>query len=125
MKKLLVAIAVLVVFNSIGQDKDIPFDKRLFEDRKEEFDKAVAEIKEGDFYFYDGASSDLTLALDHYLKAQAFNPYSSMLNFKVGVCYLYSNQNSEVFSILNLHTEFFLKWIRIFVLSGSGISACG
>ncbi len=92
MKKLLVAIAVLVVFNSIGQDKDIPFDKRLFEDRKEEFDKAVAEIKEGDFYFYDGASSDLTLALDHYLKAQAFNPYSSMLNFKVGVCYLYSNQ---------------------------------
>ncbi len=92
MKKLLVAIAVLVVFNSIGQDKDIPFHKRLFEDRKEEFDKAVAEIKEGDFYFYDGASSDLTLALDHYLKAQAFNPYSSMLNFKVGVCYLYSNQ---------------------------------
>ncbi|MBL7897435.1 MAG: PD40 domain-containing protein [Crocinitomicaceae bacterium] len=92
MKKLLVVITVLVVFNSVGQDKDIPFDKRLFEDRKEEFDKAVAEIKEGDFYFYDGASSDLSLALDHYLKAQAFNPYSSMLNFKVGVCYLYSNQ---------------------------------
>jgi outer membrane protein OmpA-like peptidoglycan-associated protein/tetratricopeptide (TPR) repeat protein len=92
MKKLLVVIAVLVVFNSIGQDKDIPFDKRLFEDRKEEFDKAVQEIKEGDFYFYDGASSDLSLALSHYLKAQEFNPYSSMLNFKVGVCYLYSNQ---------------------------------
>lgn len=92
MKKLLVVIAVLVVFNSIGQDKDIPFDKRLFEDRKEEFDKAVQEIKEGDFYFYDGASSDLSLALSHYLKAQVFNPYSSMLNFKLGVCYLYSNQ---------------------------------
>lgn len=75
-----------------SQDKDVPFDKRLFEDRKEEFDIAVKEIRDGDLHFYDGGTSDLAIALSHYLKAQEFNPYSSMLNYKIGVCYLYSNQ---------------------------------
>ncbi|MBI3135687.1 MAG: OmpA family protein [Bacteroidetes bacterium] len=92
MKKLISITAIFVSLFSIGQDKDVPFDRRLFEDRKEGFDEAIKEIKEGDFFFYDGASSDLSLALDHYLKAQAFNPYSSILNYKIGVCYLYSNQ---------------------------------
>ena len=39
---------------SFGQDRDIPFDKRLFEDQKEGFERAVKEIKLGDFYFFDG-----------------------------------------------------------------------
>lgn len=75
-----------------AQDKDIPFDKRLFEDRKVEFEIAVKEIRDGDLHFYDGGTTDLAIALSHYLKAQEFNPYSSNLNYKIGVCYLYSNQ---------------------------------
>lgn len=85
---LLSALSVTV----ISQDKDIPFDKRLFEDRKDGFDNAVKEIKLGDLHFYDGSTSDLSIALEHFLKAQEFNPYSSMLNYKIGVCFLYSNQ---------------------------------
>jgi outer membrane protein OmpA-like peptidoglycan-associated protein/tetratricopeptide (TPR) repeat protein len=42
--------------------------------------------------FFDGGTSDLAIALSHFLKAQEFNPYSSILNYKIGVCYLYSNQ---------------------------------
>jgi outer membrane protein OmpA-like peptidoglycan-associated protein len=87
-----VFLLLIFVTCSWGQDKDIPFDKRLFEDKKEGFDNAVKEIREGDMHFYDGGPSDLTVALSHYLVAQEFNPYSSMLNYKIGVCYLYSNQ---------------------------------
>jgi len=88
----LTLLLFVVSVTGIAQDKDIPFDKRLFEDRKEGFDEAVKEIKLGDLHFYDGSTSDLTIALGHYLKAQEFNPYSSMLNYKIGVCFLYSNQ---------------------------------
>lgn len=88
----LTLLLAIGIHSAFAQDKDIPFDKRLFEDRKTEFDAAIAEIKKGDMFFYDGASSDLMISLGHYLKAQEFNPYSSMLNYKIGVCYLYSNQ---------------------------------
>jgi hypothetical protein len=92
LKHILSLSLLLIVANAFGQDKDIPFDKRLFEDRKEEFDIAVKEIRDGDLHFYDGGTSDLAIALSHFLKAQEFNPYSSILNYKIGVCYLYSNQ---------------------------------
>lgn len=93
MKKFIAYILfVSLSFSVFAQEEDIPFDKRLFEDQKEGFDEAVKNIKEGDYHFFDGGEADLKLALSYYLKAQEFNPYSSILNFKIGVCYLYSNQ---------------------------------
>ncbi|MBD3636299.1 MAG: PD40 domain-containing protein [Crocinitomicaceae bacterium] len=91
MNKLLTLLFLLLSGLSFGQEEDVPFDKRLFPNQKEAFMDAVKEIKEGDYHFFDGTSSDLTLALRHYLYAQDFNPYSSVLNFKIGVCYLNSN----------------------------------
>lgn len=90
-----ILIAIIAFFSSlfaVAQDKDIPFDKRLFEDDKAGFSEATKEIKEGDYYFFDGSPSGLAEALKHYDKAQNFNPYSSVLNFKIGLCYLNSNQ---------------------------------
>ncbi len=92
MKRFLAIFFISFSFISIGQDHDVPFDKKLFEDRKEEFDEAVKEIKLGDMHFYNGSTEDLSNALNHYMVAQEFNPYSAMLNFKVGVCFLFSNQ---------------------------------
>ena len=85
-------MALLVVcINVAAQDKDIPFDKRLFDD-KDGFSEASKHIKQGDYEFFDGSSDNQTKALEYYLKANEFNPYSSMLNFKIGVCYLNSTQ---------------------------------
>ncbi len=91
-KNIVLLVALLVGQAAISQDKDIPFDKRLFEDDKEGFNKATKEIKLGDYKFFDGSSNDLSEPLQHYLVAQEFNPYSSILNFRIGVCYLNSNQ---------------------------------
>ena len=75
MKKILFYMALFIAVNAVAQDKDIPFDKRLFEDRKVEFQAAVKDIKQGDYHFFDGTNGDLTSALYHYLRAQEFNQY--------------------------------------------------
>jgi len=82
-------------YSALSQDKDIPFDKRLFEDQKEAFETAAKEINLGDFYFFDGRDEFLMEALSHFEKAQKFNPHSSILNYKIGICYLYSSNKSE------------------------------
>ena len=91
MKKTILLLTLLIAVCSFAQKEDVPFDKRLFQDQKEGFNEAVKEIKLGDYHFYNGSTSDLSNALTHYLKAQEFNPNSSMLNYKIGVCYLNSN----------------------------------
>lgn len=91
-------------FIAISQ-KDIPFDKRLFADDKVGFDEATKNIKLGDFYFFDGRDEFLPEALSHFLKAQAFNPNSSILNYKIGICYLYSSDKTKSLSFLQFaHT---------------------
>jgi outer membrane protein OmpA-like peptidoglycan-associated protein len=85
-------VLCVFAFQATSQDKDIPFDKRIFEDDKTGFSEATKRIKLGDFKFFDGSDDDLSAALRHYLKANEFNPWSSILNFKIGVCYLNSNQ---------------------------------
>jgi len=100
MRRLLLIVFVSGTFAAFGQSNDIPFDKRLFQDRKTEFQAAVKDIKEGDFHFFDGSNADLNNALYHYLRAQEFNPYSSVLNFKIGVCYLYTNQKFRAIDYL-------------------------
>ena len=89
---LLFFISITFGVATLAQQEDVPFDKRLFEDDKEGFDNAIKEIKKGDFHFFDGTETDLNIALGHYLTAQEFNPYSSVLNYKIGICYLYSNK---------------------------------
>ncbi len=88
----LILISIAFGLTSLAQQEDVPFDKRLFEDDKEGFDNAIKEIKKGDFHFFDGTETDLNIALGHYLTAHEFNPYSSVLNYKIGICYLYSNK---------------------------------
>ena len=100
MRILPVGILSLVVFGAVAQETDIPFDKRLFEDRKVEFMASVKDIKQGDFHFFDGNKGDLNSSLYHYQRAQDFNPYSSVLNYKIGVCYLYSNQKFNALDYL-------------------------
>ncbi|NOQ74558.1 MAG: OmpA family protein [Crocinitomix sp.] len=94
-KSIALFICLFVGYSALTQEKDIPFDKRLFESQKLEFEEAAKEIKLGDFYFFDGRDEFLMVALSHFEKAQKFNPYSSILNYKIGICYLYSSNKSE------------------------------
>ena len=102
LKQILLLFCLILMGQAFTQDSDIPFDKRLFTHNKLGFENAVKEIKLGDFYFFDGRDEFLKEALNHFLKAQEFNPYSSILNYKIGICYLYSTDKSESLA----HLEF-------------------
>lgn len=100
-------IAVLLSISVSYAQTDTPFDKKLFKDQKDEFKAAEDEIKEGDaLTMMGGEGDDLTQlynekmeygsfvspenyrkAAAHYKNANKFNPNSSVLNYKIGVCY--------------------------------------
>lgn len=70
-----------------AQVVNVEFKEKNFEGRESEFKKANESYKKGDYYFLRGPVY-FPQALDHYLKAQAFNPNNADLNYQIGQCYL-------------------------------------
>jgi outer membrane protein OmpA-like peptidoglycan-associated protein len=86
MKKIIVSF----LFSALALNawlQDVPFDKALFKDRKEEFKVAEEALETGDMH-YMNFPADYQTAVTYYLKANAFNPNSGDLNYKIGMCYL-------------------------------------
>lgn len=107
MNKLLLIFSVILLSSfAYSQDKDIPFDKNLFQNNKEGFNDAVKQIKLGDIHYNSGSNSDLSYALTHYIKADSFNHYSADLNYKMGVCFLNSTQKFKALPYLEFANKF-------------------
>lgn len=89
----LLYLSIFLLFNTFvfGQDKNVDFTEEEFPNQKKELTKALANIKEGDVYFYQGDPFSLETALTYYVKADSFNPYNTELNYKMGISYLYSS----------------------------------
>lgn len=85
MKNLLLTTAIF--WGVFVSAQETPFDKALFKDQKDGFKAAVDHIKEGDALMEDIYAHPMN-AIEHYLKANEFNPNSSELNYKIGKCYL-------------------------------------
>jgi outer membrane protein OmpA-like peptidoglycan-associated protein/tetratricopeptide (TPR) repeat protein len=86
---------VTVVFLFIGiidkmSAQNVDFTKNNFPAKEEGLKDALREIKKGDALFNAGTQL-YNLALEHYLKANEFNAENAELNYKLGVCYLYSS----------------------------------
>tara|TARA_Y100000589_G_scaffold321098_1_gene351815 strand:- start:5657 stop:7753 length:2097 start_codon:yes stop_codon:yes gene_type:complete len=87
------------IISTLKAQTDTPFEKALFKDRKDQFKKAVKNIEQGDMYFEQGKSL-YKAALPFYLEANEFNPNSSELNYKIGLCYLYSTYKTNALQYL-------------------------
>ncbi|MFH2096469.1 MAG: OmpA family protein, partial [Bacteroidota bacterium] len=66
-----------------------------FEERKEEFKLVMEKIALGDELYAQGTRDGYTKALDYYLEAQKFNPHNDQLNYKIGDCYLNSDEKAK------------------------------
>ena len=88
-----------IILNVIAQD--VEFKKNNFADESG-FNEALNNLEKGDNYFAKQKKWMYFQALAYYLKANTFNPNNSLLNFKIGICYLNSSDKA---SSLN----FFLK----------------
>ncbi len=58
------------------------------------FEEAWKSIKEGDKYFKAGLGT-YREAREHYLFAAQYNPDDAALNYKIGICYLFSDDKFE------------------------------
>ena len=98
---LLTLILLAIVVNA----QDIPFDKNLFKDRKDEFKEARNYLNEGYKLFevmpstyIDNNQSDYKVRAGYYkealpllFKANKFNPNNAELNYRIGRCYIVSS----------------------------------
>ena len=67
--------------------QNIPFEKSLFKDRKDEYKAAKYAFETGDKKYDRGFRDE---ALGFYMQAQKFNPNNAELNFKIGKCLMTS-----------------------------------
>ncbi len=64
------------------------------------FKEAWKSVKEGDRY-YKGGTGTFDLARDHYLFAYQYNPESAELNYKLGACYLFTDDKYQAINFLH------------------------
>lgn len=92
MKKIFTLIQILGISTYLLAQKNVEFEKENFPDKKSELKDAKRNIESGDEYFdvsMKGTGYHLYgSALPFYEKAQAFNPNNALLNYKLGKCYL-------------------------------------
>ncbi len=79
--------------------KNVEFTKDNFRADKEGLKRANENIKEGD-KIYELGEFNYKYALSYYLDANSFNPNNDELNYKIGKCYLHTN--NKIKSILYL-----------------------
>jgi len=80
-------ILFLLCFVALIQGQNVDFTAKNFTD-KTGLAEALKNIKKGDEYFAYKKPWLYPNAIEHYIKAQEFNPNNAILNFKLGVCYL-------------------------------------
>jgi outer membrane protein OmpA-like peptidoglycan-associated protein/tetratricopeptide (TPR) repeat protein len=100
--KYLVFIAVLFITCRVFS-QNVEFDKKSFSNDRKGLKDALKELKAGDDLYEDAIvpnSGNYTIALDHYLKAQVFNPNNAVLNYRIGRCYLNSYDKSKATTYL-------------------------
>lgn len=110
MKKLSINFSkqLLIIFlfaTQISFAQNIDFHKKNFPNDKKGLSAALKSIKQGDSFFNIGQGYYLQ-AIEHYLKANEFNPNNALLNYKIGKCYLSTIQKEKA-------VEYFEKALQL------------
>lgn len=92
--KLLLTFSLLLVCSLAGA-QNVEFEKKNFPNDKDGFKTARTNLQLGDEIFDSQNLNMYTLAIPYYMEAQKFNPNNAKLNFRLGVCYLYSAQKGK------------------------------
>ncbi|MCA1763946.1 MAG: hypothetical protein LC664_13275, partial [Flavobacteriales bacterium] len=90
MREIVLCLLTFVAALQISAQKSVPFEKSAFPNDKEGLKLAVKNLKEGDKIFDRENTAYYNLAIPFYEDAYAFNPNNAELNYRLGLCYLYS-----------------------------------
>ena len=84
----------------------LPINKTNFKtENKEGFGKAMESVRRGDEYFDSQSLGGYNKAIDEYLSAYSYNPKCAELNYKIGVCYLFSQEKKKAIQYLEKANE--------------------
>jgi len=90
----LYSLISLFSFSLFAQQKNVEFTKENFKEQKAEWKKAVSDIKDGDKFYNEGPLK-YKFAIEYYLSANKLNPNNALLNFKIGNCYIYGQNQAK------------------------------
>lgn len=94
-----VLFLLLIISMPLASQQNVEFIKSNFPNSKSELKQAVRNLETGDSY-YLAADYLKYLAIDYYLKANAFNPNNALLNFRIGHSYLHSPNKFKALAYL-------------------------
>ena len=120
----------MVLFTSASSfsQQNIEFKAGNFKDDKEGYKKAIEAIKTADEYRSAGNEAiyavvspkeNFKMAIQGYLVAYQFNANSAILNFKLGNCYLYTNERYNALKYLekavklNVEVDPFIEFLHL------------
>lgn len=89
---------ILIGFSAYSQNNK-EFELENFKS-KADYEKAIKLLYTADDYYDDGIDA-YDKALEYFLKASELNPDNAELNFKMGICYYYTNNNFESLNYYN------------------------
>ncbi len=109
MKNILIFVLSLGLFVFISQSSYSQFlveiKKKEFKTSDSGFDKAWDDLQIGDELFSAGRGTYKD-ALKYYLSAHEYNALNPQLNYRIGVCYLFSDNKSRSLDFLKASYEF-------------------
>jgi outer membrane protein OmpA-like peptidoglycan-associated protein len=100
--KIAICISILSVFfiPFASSQQNVEINRKEFKHSKNGYKEAWYSVKLADEYYEMGEAGAFRLALTHYLKAYEYNRNNPELNYKIGVCYLYSATKSKSLEFL-------------------------
>lgn len=100
LKAVITGLSLLVACTQVFSQEDVKIRSKTFKTGIETgYKEAWESIKQGDRSFKQGLGT-YPLARDHYLYAHQYNPDNAALNYKLGVCYLFTDNKYEAIDYL-------------------------
>lgn len=97
---LLLGLTGLPSFSQIGPELELKIKRSEFKTATTEgFQEAWKNVKIGNKYFEEGIGT-FSLAREHYLMAHQYNSDHPVLNYRIGLCYLYTDDKYEALSYM-------------------------
>lgn len=112
MNYILKSLISIFIFTILCQNAKVLYSQQLVEVVKKEFDvgkeglrQAMDQISKGDEIYFEGYTNTFRSAIEYYLKAYSYNKNNAELNYKLGVCYVYSQEKNKALSFLERAKE--------------------
>ncbi len=97
---IITGLYLLAVYANAWSQEDVKISNKTFKTGiSTGFKEAWDSVKEGD-RSYKGGLGTYSMARDHYLYAHQYNPDNAALNYKLGVCYLFTDNKYEAINYL-------------------------